>query len=564
MKFPVFEFDDGFDGVARAARRMSLSRCLTVAVYSVLVAFTLSPTFAVGWVACFLVAEVWSWVGTRPHGRGAPTTAQRFSYLGSALALNLVWVGLALGYWFAEFSGSEYFALLIWSALLFNGISHAYRSPLASLTFGGPSGLCILLTPLLAPRFEGAEQVFVVIGAMVYVGYAVISASRGVQAARELAAAERELRAQTEEAQAANQAKSAFLAMMSHELRTPMNGVLGMAHALERTPLDQRQREYVETLLRSGGGLMTILNDVLDLAKIESGKFDIQSRPFELRQVVTRAADLWTQAAREKGLIFVCEIDHLAHDWCAGDDARLRQILQNLLSNAVKFTSQGEVRLAVRPAQDGMVMFEVSDTGIGIDEAALGRLFEGFSQGDSSISRRFGGTGLGLAISRQLARLMGGDIQVASELGKGSRFVLTLPLAEVAPPVRQAVDATGAPVVQQLQVLVVDDNPTNQEVARALLEAIGALVDTVSSGLEALASLEHRQFDVVLMDIHMPGMSGIETLEAIRASGRSTLPVVALTADAMSGERDRLLALGFNGYVSKPIEPAALVRVLAA
>lgn len=564
MKFPIFEFDEGFDGVARAARRMTLSRFLTVALYSVLVGLTLSPAFAASWVAVFLVAETWTWIATRPHARGTPTLRQRVFYLGSAVGVNLVWVGLGLAYWFASFPSSEYFALLIWSALLINGMSHVYRSPLAALVFGAPSGLCILLTPLAAPRFEDAQQVFVAVGVTIYVGYAVISASRGARAARELATARRELEAQTREAQAANQAKSAFLAMMSHELRTPMNGVLGMAHALERTPLDARQQQYVETLLRSGGGLMTILNDVLDLAKIESGKFDIHIRPFELRQLVTRAGDLWAQAAQEKGLNFVCEVDLGLREWCAGDDARLRQILQNLLSNAVKFTSQGEVRLAVRALADGWVSFEVSDTGIGIDEAALGRLFEGFSQGDSSISRRFGGTGLGLAISRELARLMGGDIQVESEVGRGSRFVLRLPLAEAAAPEPQAVDATGTPVTQQLRVLVVDDNSTNQEVARALLEAIGALVDTVSGGLEALASLEQAQFDVVLMDIHMPGMNGIETLEAIRASGRASLPVVALTADAMSGERDRLLALGFNGYVSKPIEPAALVRVLAA
>jgi signal transduction histidine kinase len=473
-------------------------------------------------------------------------------------------VGLGAAYWVAAFSGSEYFALLVWSALLLNGMSHVYRSALAALAFGAPSAICILLAPLVAPRFDGAQQVFVALGVVIYVGYAIISGARGFRAANELSAAHVDLEAQTQAAQAANHAKSAFLAMMSHELRTPMNGVLGMAHALDRTDLDARQRQYVETLLRSGGGLMAILNDILDLAKIESGRFDIHGRPFELRQAVDRASDLWAQAAREKGLEFVCEIDPAIPAWCAGDETRLRQILQNLLSNAVKFTTHGHIELTVRPTPDGLITFQVSDTGLGIDEEAHAQLFQGFSQADSSISRRFGGTGLGLAISRELARLMGGDIEVESAVGAGSRFTLRLPLPAAEGTAEQPAEATRTMADQQLQVLVVDDNPTNQEVARALLEAIGALVATVSSGLEALASLEGQEFDVVLMDIHMPGMSGIETLEAIRAGGHASLPVVALTADAMAGEQDRLLALGFNGYVSKPIEPAELVRALSA
>ena len=560
MKLPVFEFDEGFDGVARAARRMAPSRWITVAVYAVLVGWTLSPTIAAGWVAFFAFGEVWTMIATAPHARGAPTRRQRISYLGSALAINGVWVGLGVAYWLADFSGSEYFALLVWSALLFNGISHAYRSPLAALVFGAPSGLCILLAPLIFPRFHGAQQAFVALGVVVYVGYAIVSAARGVAASRQLSAALADLEDQTRAARAASQAKSTFLAMMSHELRTPMNGVLGMAHALDRTALDARQTQYVKTLLRSGGGLMTILNDVLDLAKIEAGKFDIDHRPFNLHQTVARTLDLWTHTAEDKGLSLACDLPADVPRWTAGDEARLRQILQNLLSNAVKFTASGEVRLAIRRTACGLA-FTVSDTGPGLDAATQARLFRGFTQADSSISRRFGGTGLGLAISRELARLMGGDLTVESRLGDGARFTLELPLAAAEAQDEHADRPDDLEAA--LRVLVVDDNSTNREVARALLEAIGASVVTASSGAEGLACLEAAEFDVVLMDIHMPGMSGIETLAAIRAAGRET-PVVALTADAMTGERERLLALGFNGYLSKPIEPSALVRALAA
>ncbi len=350
--------------------------------------------------------------------------------------------------------------------------------------------------------------------------------------------------------------------MMSHELRTPMNGVLGMAHALGRTDLTDQQARFVDTLLRSGGGLMTILNDVLDLAKIEAGKFDIEARAFDLRQTLTRTCDLWRPAAEEKGLAFSCDIAPEVPDWVRGDDARLRQILQNLLSNAVKFTAAGAVRLEVAMRGDA-VLFSVIDTGPGLDEETQGRLFQGFTQADSTVARRFGGTGLGLAISRELARLMGGDVALTSRLGHGARFDLRLPLAAAAPE-GQARSADPAGLERDLRVLVVDDNPTNQEVARALLGAIGVEVEAAGGGEEGLAALAAASFDLVLMDIHMPGMNGVEALAAIRAAGHAALPVVALTADAMAGERDRLLALGFDGYVSKPIDPAELISALGA
>jgi signal transduction histidine kinase/ActR/RegA family two-component response regulator len=563
MKFPVLAFDEGFDGVARSARRMTPSRWLTVAVYSVLVALTATPRIALAWVCCFAVAETVTLLATAPHGRGAPLTRiHRISYLLSALAANLTWVGLGVVYWLADFPGASYFALLIWSALVANGMSHSFRSPLACVIFGAPSALCILLAPFLFPRFEGAQQIFVLIGVVIYTGYAMLSAERGMRAANELAAAHRDLEAQTQAAQAANQAKSAFLAMMSHELRTPMNGVLGMAHALGRTELSDQQARFVDTLLRSGGGLMTILNDVLDLAKIEAGKFDIETRAFDLRQTLTRTCDLWRPAAEEKGLRFSCDIAPEVPDWVRGDDARLRQILQNLLSNAVKFTAAGAVRLEVAMRGDA-VLFSVIDTGPGLDEETQGRLFQGFTQADSTVARRFGGTGLGLAISRELARLMGGDVTLTSRLGYGARFELRLPMA-AATPEGQVRSADPAGLERDLRVLVVDDNPTNQEVARALLSAIGVDVETAGGGEESLAALTAARFDLVLMDIHMPGMNGVEALAAIRAGGYAALPVVALTADAMAGERDRLLALGFDGYVSKPIDPAELISALGA
>jgi CheY-like chemotaxis protein/anti-sigma regulatory factor (Ser/Thr protein kinase) len=336
-----------------------------------------------------------------------------------------------------------------------------------------------------------------------------------------------------------------------------------MAHALQRTNLSPQQAEQVATLLQSGGGLMTILNDILDLAKIEAGRFDIEKRPFDLAQAVRRAVELWTPTAADKGLALTWDISPELPGWVSGDDARLRQVVQNLLSNAVKFTAEGQVRVSVVPASDGdLVAFTVSDTGPGIEPAIQERLFQGFTQADSSIARRFGGAGLGLAISRNLAHLMGGEINLESRPGEGSRFTLVLPL----PPAsfQEAAEPGPQPLLKAAPVraLVVDDNRTNQIVARALLEALGLAVETAGSGQEGLKALERGGFDIVFMDIHMPGMSGIETLAAIRTGGHRSVPVVALTADAMAGERERLLALGFNDYLSKPIEPAALIRTL--
>jgi signal transduction histidine kinase/ActR/RegA family two-component response regulator len=381
---------------------------------------------------------------------------------------------------------------------------------------------------------------------------------------RSTARAAADLMQSRDDAEAANRAKSAFLAMMSHELRTPLNGVLGMSHALSLTRLDARQRAHLEVIGSSGRSLMMILNDILDLSKIEAGKLEAEAVDYGLRDLLAGVAALWTPLAAEKGLSLTVELDETLADWVTGDPTRLRQVIANLLSNAVKFTDRGAIRLRVGSPDPDRLVFEISDTGPGISPAVQARLFNDFSQADSSTSRRFGGTGLGLSISRKLCRLMGGDLTVASIEGQGTSFrgSVALRLAQaVAPQVIE--DVTELP---RLRVLAVDDNPANRAVAEALLGALGMSVILANDGAQALEILKTQPVDLVFMDVHMPVMGGVEALRAIRAgeTGEPGLIVIALTADAMVGDRERHLANGFDNHLAKPIRPEALVQALSS
>jgi signal transduction histidine kinase/ligand-binding sensor domain-containing protein/CheY-like chemotaxis protein len=376
-----------------------------------------------------------------------------------------------------------------------------------------------------------------------------------------------QLSEQTALALAANAAKSKFLAMMSHELRTPMNGVLGMARALRASALTQKQINQVEIILRSGDGLMTILNDILDISKIEAGKLELEVATFDLIDIGQSVHDLWINAASEKDVALIYEVDPETPRWVLGDPTRVRQIMLNLVSNALKFTQAGQVSLRV--ARDGSgIRIDVSDTGIGMTPQQRVKLFQSFTQADASTTRRFGGTGLGLSICKQLSELMGGDVSVQSALGEGSTFTVRLPLSAVAPPDAKPFrnEAFEQDPLAGLHILVADDNPTNLAVARAILEAVGADISTAADGLEALESLRSRAFDIVLMDLQMPRMNGGEAVAEIRAgrAGCTTIPVIALTADVMSGANDTLLQFGFDALQPKPIEPGALIDAICS
>jgi signal transduction histidine kinase/CheY-like chemotaxis protein len=366
-----------------------------------------------------------------------------------------------------------------------------------------------------------------------------------------------------DQAAAANQAKSAFLAMMSHELRTPLNGVLGMAHALAASSLDGRQHRYVEVIESSGQSLLAILNDILDLSKIEAGRLEIEEIPYSLTDLIDSLVALWSVPVAEKGLVLAVEFEGIPA-WVVGDPTRLRQILTNLLSNALKFTERGEIRLSVGYDADQRLSFQVTDTGAGMSPAVLARLFRDFSQGDASTGRKFGGTGLGLSISRKLCRMMGGDLEADSVEGSGSTFTGSVQAPAAAAPAGTA-EAEAQPELPQLRILAVDDNASNRAVIEALLHALGLPVTLAFDGADALNILHSTPVDLVLMDINMPVMNGLEALAAIRSgkAGDPGVRVIALTADAMAGAGEGYIAKGFDGHLGKPIQPAALVEVLA-
>ncbi|MBN8649166.1 MAG: response regulator, partial [Caulobacterales bacterium] len=381
-----------------------------------------------------------------------------------------------------------------------------------------------------------------------------------------------ELEKALEASNRANRAKSEFLANMSHEIRTPLNGVIAIAGLLGKTNLDTHQKEMVDLVENSGDTLKCLLNDILDLARVESGKLEIEETNFNLKEALNSVSSLFAFKAEEKGINFVCQIDDNLDNEYLGDPTRIKQIISNFLSNATKFTQKGQVSLNAKLLNKSKnrtkLVIEVQDTGMGISKDDIASLFERFEQIDGSITREHGGSGLGLSISKALAKLMKGDIKVTSKIGKGSKFALIISLKNVAVINRACEKSIEQNIIsnntQNIRILAADDNVTNRRILELVLAPIGVELTLCENGQEAIDNFKTKEFDLILMDLQMPVLDGLSAIKIIREmetkSKHFNIPIIAISANAMAHQIDEAIKAGANRHIAKPFSPEGLIN----
>lgn len=568
--------DDGFLIAVRSRFRHAGSRMLMAGIVALVFSNLVGPTIVLAWLGGYAVSNTLEWLAYRPAlAEGGRLPAWRKAACCLALAVSgTIFGALSVPLWLMGGAMGGVAGSFLLSAAVLNTVANTPGSRLAVLCISGPHGACMFAIPWFVYYFGGSQAYSeaTLAGAAAFLMNAALCWNTLDRARR----AEAEARAVSErkraDAEAAVTAKSAFVATVSHELRTPISALTAGAAALEAAHKAGAGRNDAALIADAARMMKTLLDDLLDHAKLDAGRLSVEAVPFDLRRHLAQAVRFWTAEARKKGLRLRVEGAAALPRGVVGDPTRVRQILNNLFSNAIKFTVEGEItlRLSAWPEDDDRVSvtLQVTDTGRGMSREALNRLFQPFEQAEISDASAFGGTGLGLSISRQLAELMGGRLTAISEEGRGSTFTLALSMPTAALGTGDSSGAGRAPDAEAapLHVLVVDDHEINRRAIGLMLQPLGLRVSTADSGPAALEAAAEQAFDVILMDVRMPGMDGRETTRRIRSGQGLNVftPILAVTADGEEADIDACRMAGMSGFVAKPIDPTRLIESIDA